>query len=78
MHLDERTNISLYVVGACGSALTAALIWIMMQFGQVQSANAVQDVKLDQHDRAIGKQTELLSEVRDSLIRIEQVLKDNK
>jgi len=78
LHLDETTSVSLYVVGFCGSTLTAALLWLMIELGQIQTVNAVQDERLELHDKSITKQTELLSEMRDSLIRIEQTLKDKQ
>lgn len=78
LRLDETTGVSLYVVGFCGSALTAALLWLMIQLGGIQTANAVQDERLARHEQIIGAQTELLSQMRDSLIRLEQILKDKQ
>lgn len=67
-HIDEKTKISLFAAIAGLSTVFIAALWLAALSAKTDQAIA----KTFENERKVEKQTELLFEIRDRVIRIEE------
>jgi cell division protein FtsB len=69
--IDEKTNIPLFAAMAALPLLSATVLWIG-SIGERGDANAA---RITANERKIEGQTDILTEIRDRVIRIEEQIK---
>ena len=72
--IDKDTRISLFAIATCVPFAVGAIIWLSSIHSVASSAQAMGE----KNSTIIDHQTAVLHEIRERLVRIEQMLRDKK
>lgn len=71
MNIDERTKIPLFTALSAVAFIVGGAMWLTIIYADVAEAKRINE----KQDRQIQNQTEILTDIRDRIIRIEEHLK---